>query len=87
MGTTHLSTEPKIKGNRVALPFLTGFIAGDFVHAYIMDLQGSGDFFDPEGLMILLTAGPFTSPVICLSMMFACGLVAASLPLLWRRNK
>ena len=52
-----------------------------------MDLQGSGDFFDPEGLMILLTAGPFTAPVICLSIMFACGLFAASLPLLWRRNK
>ena len=52
-----------------------------------MDLQGSGDFFDLEGLMILLIAGPFTSPVICLSIMFACGLVAASLPLLWRRTK
>ena len=38
------------------------------MHAYIMDLQGSGDFFDPEGLMILLTAGPFTAPVICLCM-------------------
>ena len=52
-----------------------------------MDLQDSGDFFDLEGLMILLIAGPFTAPVICLSIMFACGLVAASLPLLWRRKK
>ena len=64
-----------------------GFITGDFVHAYIMDLQDSGDFFDPEGLMILLVAGPFTAPAICLSIMFACGLLVASLPLLWRRNK
>ena len=64
-----------------------GFITGDFVHAYIMDLQDSGDFFDPEGLMILLVAGPFTAPAICLSIMFACGLLAASLPLLCRRNK
>ena len=64
-----------------------GFITGDFVHAYIMDLQDSGDFFDPEGLMILLVAGPFTAPAICLSIMFACGLVAASLPLLWKRTK
>ena len=87
MGTSHLSAEPKTKGNRVALPFLTGFVTGDFVHAYIMDLQDSGDFFDLEGLMILLIAGPFTAPVICLSIMFACGLVTASLPLLWRRNK
>ena len=78
-----MSAEPKTKGNRVVLPFLTGFVTGDFVHAYIMDLQDSGDFFDLEGLMILLIAGPFTSPVICLSIMFACGLVAASLPLLW----
>ena len=52
-----------------------------------MDLQDSGDFFDPEGLMILLVAGPFTAPAICLSIMFACGLLAASLPLLWRRTK
>ena len=81
-----MNTEPKINGNRVVLPFLTGFITGDFVHAYIMDLQDSGDFFDLEGLMILLTAGPFTSPAICLSIMFACGLVAAFLPLLWRRK-
>tara|TARA_B100000378_G_scaffold274157_1_gene268187 strand:+ start:491 stop:688 length:198 start_codon:yes stop_codon:yes gene_type:complete len=64
-----------------------GFITGDFLHAYIMDLQDSGDFFDPEGLMILLVAGPFTAPAICLSIMFACGLLAASLPLLWRHNK
>mgnify|MGYP004051198791 FL=1 len=82
-----MSAEPKTKGNRVVLPFLTGFVTGDFVHAYIMDLQDSGDFFDLEGLMILLIAGPFTSPVICLSIMFACGLVAASLPLLWKRTK
>ena len=52
-----------------------------------MDLQDSGDFFDLEGLMILLIAGPFTAPVICLSIMFAYGLVTASLPLLWRRTK
>ena len=64
-----------------------GFITGDFLHAYIMDLQDSGDFFDPEGLMILLVAGPFTAPAICLSIMFACGLLAAALPLLWRHNK
>ena len=32
--------------------------------------------------MILLVAGPFTAPAICLSIMFACGLLAASLPLL-----
>ncbi|MCH2381291.1 MAG: hypothetical protein MK290_01120 [Pedosphaera sp.] len=82
-----MSTEPKIKGKSLLLPFLMGFITGDFLHAYIMDLQDSGDFFDPEGLMILLVAGPFTAPAICLSIMFACGLLAASLPLLWRHNK
>jgi len=26
------------------LLFLAGFVAGDFVHAYIMDRQDSGDF-------------------------------------------
>ena len=46
-----------------------------------MDRQNSGDFFDPEGLMILLAAGPFTAPAMCLSIMVACGLAAASLPL------
>ena len=50
-----------------------------------MDRQNSGDFFDPEGLMILLAAGPFTAPAMCLSIMVACGLTAASLPLLTRR--
>ena len=72
------------RGSRPRL-FLLGFFAGDFVHAYIMDRQNSGDFFDPEGLMILLAAGPFTAPAMCLSIMVACGLAAASLPLLTRR--
>ena len=72
------------RGKRPRL-FLLGFFTGDFVHAYIMDRQNSGDFFDPEGLMILLAAGPFTAPAMCLSIMVACGLAAASLPLLTRR--
>ena len=67
--------------------FLLGFVAGDFVHAYLMDRQDSGDFFDPEGLMILLAAGPFTAPAACISIMFICGLLAASLSLLIRRAR
>ena len=58
------------------LPFLIGFIAGDFVHAFIMDLQDSGDFFNLEGLIILLVAGPATSPFLCFSIMISCGLLA-----------
>ena len=79
-----MSTNPQAKRGRRLLLFLLGFVAGDFVHAYLMDRQNSGDFFDPEGLMILLAAGPFTAPAACLSIMFTCGLVAASLPLLTR---
>jgi len=82
-----VSTKPQAKRGRVLLLFLLGFVAGDFVHAYLMDRDDSGDFFDPEGLMILLAAGPFTAPVACLSIMFACGLAAASLPLLTRRAR
>ena len=82
-----MSTQPQAKRGGRLLLFLTGFVAGDFVHAYIMDRQDSGDFFDPEGLMILLIAGPFTAPSVCLSIMFSCGLVAASLPLLTRRAR
>ena len=81
-----MSRESQAKRGRRLLLFLMGFVAGDFVHAYIMDRQDSGDFFDPEGLMILLIAGPFTAPAVCLSIMFACGLIAASLPLLTRRG-
>ncbi|MDP6794933.1 MAG: hypothetical protein QF721_00730 [Verrucomicrobiota bacterium] len=80
-----MSTKPQAKQGRGLLLFLLGFVAGDFVHAYLMDRQDSGDFFDPEGLMILLAAGPFTAPVACLSIMFTCGLIAALLPLLTRR--
>ena len=80
-----MSTKPQAKRGTRPLLFVLGFVAGDFVHAYLMDRQDSGDFFDPEGLMILLTAGPFTAPVACLSIMFTCGIVAASLPLLTRR--
>jgi hypothetical protein len=80
-----LSEDPQARRGRRPLLFLLGCIAGDFVHAYIMDRQNSGDFFDPEGLMILLAAGPFTAPAMCLSIMVACGLAAASLPLLTRR--
>ena len=80
-----MSTNPQAKRGRRRLLFLLGLLAGDFVHAYLMDRQNSGDFFDPEGLMILLAAGPFTAPVACLSIMFSCGLVAALLPLLTRR--
>ena len=79
-----MSTNPQAKRGRRLLLFLLGFVAGDFVHAYLMDRQNSGDFFDPEGLMILLAAGPFTAPAACLSIMLTCGLVAASLPLLTR---
>jgi len=82
-----LSEDSQARRGRRPLLFLLGFIAGDFAHAYIMDRQNSGDFFDPEGLMILLAAGPFTAPAACLSIMFACGLVAASLPLLTRRGR
>lgn len=77
--------EKKAKRRWRPLLFLAGFVAGDFVHAYIMDRQDSGDFFDPEGLVILLFAGPFTAPAVCLSIMFACGFAAASLPWLTRR--
>jgi hypothetical protein len=77
--------EKQAKRGRYLLLFLAGFVAGDFVHAYIMDRQDSGDFFNPEGLMILLAAGPFTAPAMCLSIMFACGFAAASLPWLTRR--
>ena len=80
-----MSTNPQAKRGRRRRLLLLGFVAGNFVHAYLMDRQDSGDFFDPEGLMILLTAGPFTAPVACLSIMFTCGIVAASLPLLTRR--
>ena len=80
-----MSEDSQARRGRRPLLFLLGFIAGDFVHAYIMDRQNSGDFFDPEGLMILLFAGPFTAPVVCLSIMFACGFAAASLPWLTRR--
>ena len=80
-----MSEDPQARRGRRPLLFLLGCIAGDFVHAYIMDRQNSGDFFDPEGLMILLAAGPFTAPAMCLSIMVACGLAAASLPLLTRR--
>ena len=80
-----MSENPQARRGRRPLLFLLGCIAGDFVHAYIMDRQNSGDFFDPEGLMILLAAGPFTAPAMCLSIMVACGLAASSLPLLTRR--
>ena len=70
-----------MKINRKFPAFLIGFIAGDFVHAYIMDLQNSGDFFSMEGLMILLVAGPSTSPKICFSIMFICGGFAVCLKL------
>ena len=80
-----MSEDPQARRGRRPLLFLLGFIAGDFAHAYIMDRQNSGDFFDPEGLMILLAAGPFTAPAMCLSIMVACGLAAASLPWLTRR--
>jgi len=68
-----------MKSNRKLLTFLLGFIAGDFVHAFIMDLQNSGDFFNIEGLMILLVAGPATSPKLCFTIMFICGLLAVVL--------
>ncbi|MEE2614969.1 MAG: hypothetical protein VYC62_05185 [Verrucomicrobiota bacterium] len=71
-----------MKSHRKFLTFLIGFIAGDFVHAYIMDLQNSGDFFSMEGLMILLVAGPATSPEICFTIMFTCGGFAVFLKLL-----
>ena len=80
-----MSEDSQARRGRRPLLFLLGFIAGDFVHAYIMDRQDSGDFFNPEGLMILLFAGPFTAPAVCLSIMFACGFAAASLPWLTRR--
>ena len=80
-----MSEDSQARRGRRPLLFLLGFIVGDFVHAYIMDRQNSGDFFDPEGLMILLFAGPFTAPAVCLSIMFACGFAAASLPWLTRR--
>ena len=80
-----MSEDSQARRGRRPLLFLLGCIAGDFVHAYIMDRQNSGDFFDPEGLMILLFAGPFTAPAVCLSIMFACGFAAASLPWLTRR--
>jgi hypothetical protein len=82
-----LSTNKQSKRRRRLLPFLAGFVAGDFIHAYIMDWQNSGDFFDPEGLMILLVAGPFTSPAMCLSIMFASGLATLSLPMLTPRGR
>lgn len=82
-----MSTKPQAKRGTRTLLFVLGFVAGDFVHAYLMDRHDSGDFFDLEGLMILLAAGPFTAPAACLSIMFACGLVAASLPLLTRRGR
>jgi len=82
-----LSTNKQAKRGRRLLLFLAGFVAGDFVHAYIMDRQDSGGFFDPEGLMIRLVAGPFTAPAMCLSIMVACGLVAVSLPRLTRRER
>ena len=82
-----MSEDPHARRGSRPLLILLGFIAGAFVHAYIMDRQNSGDFFDPEGLMILLVAGPFTAPVIWLSIMVACGLAAASLPLLTRRAR
>ena len=85
MGASSLSKDPQANRGSRPLLFLLGFIAGDFVHAYIMDRQDSGDFFDPEGLVILLFAGPFTAPAMCLSIMVACGLAAASLPWLTRR--
>ena len=61
------------------LPFLIGFIIGDFIHAFIMDLQDSGDFFNIEGLGILLVAGPATSPALCFSIMISCGLIGVIL--------
>ena len=79
-----MSENSQVRRGRRPRLFLLGFFAGDFVHAYIMDRQNSGDFFDPEGLIILLAAGPFTAPAMCLSIMVACGLAAASLPLLTR---
>ena len=80
-----MSEDSQARRGRRPLLFLLGFITEDFVHAYIMDRQNSGDFFDPEGLMILLFAGPFTAPAVCLSIMFACGFAVASLPWLTRR--
>ncbi|MDP6215124.1 MAG: hypothetical protein QGI41_09330 [Acidimicrobiales bacterium] len=82
-----MSEDSQARRGRRPLLFFLGCIAGDFVHAYIMDRQDSGDFFDPEGLMILLVAGPFTAPAMCLSIMVACGLVAVSLPRLTRRER
>ena len=61
------------------LPFLIGFIIGDFIHAFIMDLQDSGDFFNIESLGILLVAGPSTSPFLCFSIMISCGFVGVFL--------
>ena len=87
LGTTRLSKNKQVNRRKRMLPFLAGFVAGDFIHAYIMDWQDSGDFFDPEGLMILLLAGPFTSPVICLSIMFVSGLATVSLSMLTRRGR
>jgi hypothetical protein len=55
------------------LPFLIGFIIGDFIHAFIMDIQDSGDFFNIESLGILLIAGPATSPILCFTIMISCG--------------
>jgi hypothetical protein len=70
-----------MKSRKKFLTFLIGFIAGDFVHAYIMDLQDSGDFFNLDGLMILLVAGPTTSPKLCLTIMLICGVFAVLLKL------
>ena len=55
------------------LPFLIGFIIGDFIHAFIMDIQDSGDFFNIESLGILLIAGPITSPILCFTIMISSG--------------
>ena len=55
------------------LPFLIGFIIGNFIHAFIMDIQDSGDFFNIESLGILLIAGPTTSPILCFTIMISCG--------------
>jgi len=75
-----------MNSNRKLLTFLLGFIAGDFVHAFIMDLQDSGDFFNIEGLMILLVAGPATSPKLCFTIMFICGGSAVFLKLLLNKS-
>jgi len=75
-----------MNSNRKLLTFLLGFIAGDFVHAFIMDLQDSGDFFNIEGLMILLVAGPATSPKLCFTIMFICGSFAVFLKLLLSKS-